>query len=48
MDAVAVAEANVADSNEGRQDQGHPEVNGEPGNRFQKAIAAWRSMSMGA
>lgn len=39
MDAVAVAEANVADANK------HGKPNGETENRFQRAIAAWRSQS---
>lgn len=45
MDAIAVAEANTAEADP----QQHAlsttnQHNGEPENRFQKAIAAWRSM----
>lgn len=47
MDAVAVAEASMADHDHEngqveRSEEDKP-VNTESGNRFQKAIAAWRS-----
>ena len=47
MDAVAVAEASVADQNNdnGSNRDGNDSMNGETNNRFQKAIAAWRSKS---
>lgn len=47
MDAVAVAEASVAHQNNDHDSNkdGNDSTNGETDNRFQKAIAAWRSES---
>ena len=45
MDAVAVAEASVADQDHDAPKVGDNSTNGETENRFQKAIAAWRSKS---
>lgn len=45
MDAVAVAEANVADERNATQGE-KTVVNGEGENKFQKAISAWRSRSL--
>ena len=45
MDAVAVAEAHVADQSHDSPQDGNNSTNGETDNRFQKAIAAWRSKS---
>ncbi|KAK5087322.1 hypothetical protein LTR70_007266 [Exophiala xenobiotica] len=48
MDAVAVAEASVADQNNDRDSNkdGKDSTNGETENRFEKAVAAWRSIGL--
>jgi len=43
MDAVTVAEANVADDQSTTQ-HGETTINGKEENKFQKAISAWRSV----